>query len=578
MSFQAGVTDGNQRNVERQAGAREGSRQTNFSPALLALYCLLILEIAVVWSLPRFLTQDGPAHLYNAALLQNLFSPARSGIDSLYRLNPMPVPNWGSEAGLAILMRLFGPTNAEKLLVSAYLLFFCAGFVYLLRSLRDDADFLAPLGIVFANNFLLGMGFYNFCCSTAIFLFAFGYWLRRREAFGRRQFAALAGFGVLAYFTHIFGFLMIEFFIGVMAVSYALPELLSPGQRGSRPWSKVLQPIVLPQLALAPCLVAAAVFLRGSYGENFRTGFPFRERLLVYRALFMFVDTMRRADKAFIVVLALFLLGCFSWQVIRRLRTKTLVAADALLLASLLFTVLYVVAPDSLFGGGFLSERLAFFAVCSAVLWMGSQSWGRISRRVVATAAVVLAVFALCTRFQWRTQTSHLLDSYEQAAAFIPPGSTVLSLCYCSPEDNRTPGLAEVRPFVLFHAAGLTALKSRSLLLYDYEAIGNTFPIEYQPAEDFYERLPLGSFKSLVSNISYDPGRIDLDDFERQTSLPVDNVLIWGQPATNLDESATFPLFAKLQAAYQLVYVAPPPGRLRLFRHIKAIASDSAAR
>src|SRR5258706_1568059 len=363
-----------QRTIASMPRERTGESLSSKSH-LVVFSILLALQVAIIWAFPHFASQDGPAHLYNAALLRNIHSPEWPAIAKVYQLNSRPVPNLATEALLAGLFTFFQPAVAEKILVTGYFVFFCIGFVYALGSLHEDADKFSLLSLLLANNFLLGMGFYNFCYGLVVFLLAFGYWMRRRDHIRWPQAIALTGLGLAAYFSHVFSFLMVAFFIGVMATCYSLQELVSQARSRQRVWLPLLKRILVPELSLLPCLLMALIFLRGAHAENFSRGPSFWERLSLYHVLFVLVITRSRLDTSLLILFALFLAAGIYSLSIRRINLRKTTPTDGLLAISVVCTTLYIVMPDSLFGGSFVSERLAWFAICAALLWMTCQEW-----------------------------------------------------------------------------------------------------------------------------------------------------------------------------------------------------------
>src|SRR5215471_6582901 len=59
----------------------------------LVLGVLLAPALAAVWMVPWFVTQDGPAHIYNAQILAWSFDP-RSPFQDVYTIQWQPIPNW----------------------------------------------------------------------------------------------------------------------------------------------------------------------------------------------------------------------------------------------------------------------------------------------------------------------------------------------------------------------------------------------------------------------------------------------------------------------------------------------------
>lgn len=280
------------------------------------------------------------------------------------------------------------------------------------------------------------------------------------------------------------------------------------------------------------------------------------------------VDTRTRLDVAFLFLFSCFLAGSLICLGIKKIRERKICANDGFLVISGLCTLLYVATPDSLSGGSFVSERLALFVICSLLFWLSPQGWNTFHKRIAIWAATVVVVLGLISEVRWRASVAHFYDAFEEGAKVVEPGSTVLSLCYCNPESNSAAALSELRPWVLLNAGALTALKSHSALLYNYEAIGNVFPVIYQA--DFYERLPLVTLRTLVRDMCVNPQLFDLSDFERRAETEIEYVLLWGGPSPDDPKLLAFPLYQQLRTNYQLVFSSSPPGQLRIFRRLDA--------
>ncbi len=51
----------------------------------------------------HFVTLDGPAHLYNAQLIREIWFGGHSLVNDLFRVNDFPVPNWSGHLIMALL-------------------------------------------------------------------------------------------------------------------------------------------------------------------------------------------------------------------------------------------------------------------------------------------------------------------------------------------------------------------------------------------------------------------------------------------------------------------------------------------
>ncbi len=64
----------------------------------VVLAVALAPALTAVWMVPWFVTQDGPAHVYNAQILAWSFDP-QSPFQSIYTIQWEPIPNWVGTAG-----------------------------------------------------------------------------------------------------------------------------------------------------------------------------------------------------------------------------------------------------------------------------------------------------------------------------------------------------------------------------------------------------------------------------------------------------------------------------------------------
>lgn len=87
-------------------------------------FCLAILSLAPIWSASYLPTSDGPSHVYNSWVLQQLVRGSHGPAADWYAIDWRPLPNWLGHAVMALLMFVVPPLIAEKLLVSGIVLLF----------------------------------------------------------------------------------------------------------------------------------------------------------------------------------------------------------------------------------------------------------------------------------------------------------------------------------------------------------------------------------------------------------------------------------------------------------------------
>ena len=182
--------------------------------------------VAAIWSVPTFVTQDGPAHLYNAEVLARSFDPD-SPFRPYFAIRWQPVPNWSGHLALMGLVATFPPRVADRLMTSATVVLLACSVAWLRyrvagwRGMPLSALVAALLGANVAWLF----GFTSFLLGAALFPATLGVWWAGRDrvdGFTRRSLA-LAAFMVCGYFCHLVS-------LGLTALGLVVLEVATPGR------------------------------------------------------------------------------------------------------------------------------------------------------------------------------------------------------------------------------------------------------------------------------------------------------------------------------------------------------------
>ena len=76
------------------------------------LFCLLVLlQTVPVWGVKYFPSQDGVAHVENAAILRQWLGFGGDLFRRYYELNPFPEPNWTGHVLLIFLTAVLSPAK-----------------------------------------------------------------------------------------------------------------------------------------------------------------------------------------------------------------------------------------------------------------------------------------------------------------------------------------------------------------------------------------------------------------------------------------------------------------------------------
>jgi hypothetical protein len=220
----------------------------------ILFWVLACAHLVPIWGFRYVPTQDGPSHLVNAKILNEL-AWSNPRFEAYFEVRAEPIPNWTSHVALAGLFYVMPPLIAEKVLVTIYILGFAGAIRYFLGAFGPRTQPLSWLGLALVFNRCLWMGFYNYCLSVPLLWLILGYCLRRRASFGPVQVIVLALLFGLTYFTHLVGF-----GLAIMG-AFAAPLFVGPCR-----WRR---------LALTAVAAAPSVFLMMDYFDQtgfFRTG------------------------------------------------------------------------------------------------------------------------------------------------------------------------------------------------------------------------------------------------------------------------------------------------------------------
>lgn len=495
-------------------------------------FLLVFLHLAPFWSVTAVPTTDGPSHVYNAWILRQRVSGEESPTFRRYfRIDPSPLPNWTGHAALALLMVPFDPATAEKILVSGCVVVFLLGARSLAMSTDPDRSWLAFLAFPFVYNQPLQYGFYNFCGSVGLFLFALGFWWRRRDAPGWWMAVGLNLILLLCYFTHILSTVLALAGIGVL--------WLATLRRAS------LKRHLLHVLILAPQAILPLWFL-STHGAEPVPGKGRLWNLFKYfvsnEVLYTFSDTQ--------LVLGWLLTALFVLLVAATLlqrRPPRLREEDGFVAIAITVTVLFFIGPEGMSGGSLIKMRLCLYPWLLLLPWFSGNLWDRRVRGALVGVLSAVAAVNVVATMQWYQAADRDVQSFLTvlSAGRIEPGSRVLPALFDRRASIGVTGL-------LGHAIDRAAVEKGFLDWGHYEAQYDLFPVQYRRGV---------SYPSLWT-LEVTPADLDVETHRDQ----IDYVFCWKMPPGS-------PLAAHLQKGYTLVAEQAPA---RLYRRTDLTAASAA--
>jgi len=302
-------------------------------------------------------------------------------------LNARLFPNWTTYIVMALLIRVFPPLIVQQIILSLCVIAIPAAVVYLQKSFKPAADATALLGVLLAFSYIFFMGFFNFIIGAALFIFATGFWWRRRNA---RYIYALYALLIVIYLSHGLAFAATLMAISILAIT-------------ERRWRVLLE--------LTPAYVVFVVdaLARTSGKAVFHTFmWHVRQVPAFFAAGHIVIAWTTTALVAAGIVYAI-------W---RRVARQMALVSAALLIA-------YFVMPWGYSAGGWvqagwINERLLFLTILTLPAWI------TLPRPAIATTLFLIAIAAHIglTSIQIAKLNRYIAD-IAKCAPLIRPHSTI---------------------------------------------------------------------------------------------------------------------------------------------------------
>jgi hypothetical protein len=512
---------------------------------------LIVLHLLPIWMLPVAPTQDGPAHLSMAHALRQIDGADGAYLREYLQHNREAIPNWFVFFLLADVLRPFSLPMAEKILLSAYVVLLPLSARYALRAVRPGAGFLAFLIFPFTYNYLLNMGFYNFCFSLAAFFFALGFWLKSQGRLGPARTAGLALLVLWTYFCHP---VTLGVLVGTLLTLAGWRALLRR-RRSVLAWTGLAWTIG----ACVPAVVLLVSFLQGRMaGPVSDMTLWAKTRQLV--SLYSLVSLDSRI--VWLSATLSILLGLLAaMTLVRRVRRRRLLPGDGLLLVSVLQVGVYFLAPNEMGQGGFVTHRLNLFPFLVLILWLGTFSFPLPVKAALRSAGSALAFGFLAATFALWAGLNVYLGEILTAAPHLEPHRTLVSLSFSNQGIEETGEALAFRTWPFVHAGSLLAARRPVVDLSLYEAHEDYFPLTYRPGKDPFLHLARDPL-----DLEAEPPRVDL------LGSPADYVLLVWPGAVPPDHPAARSIRRQLATTYERIHVSPE-GIAELYRRSAKIPS-----
>ncbi len=186
----------------------------------------LLPPLVAIWSFPWFVTQDGPAHVYNAVILRTSLNGATSPYQEAYDVHWEPLPNWAGHLALMALLSVLDPRDADRAMMTLTLIGLAASTLWLRLRVRgpDEPALGAFWSSLVAMNLTWLLGFYSFLLGSCLFALTLGLWWDRRDRLNAASALGLSGLLALGYSCHPIS-------LGLTVIALGVLSLATPGPR-----------------------------------------------------------------------------------------------------------------------------------------------------------------------------------------------------------------------------------------------------------------------------------------------------------------------------------------------------------
>jgi hypothetical protein len=485
-----------------------------WEPRLFLIFA--VYNLLPVFGVDYFLTGDGPAHLYNAHLIQQLIADPEGFASNYFYVRTWLIPNLGGHIFLTLALYVFNPAMAEKLLYGISIIGFIAGFRYYVRSIDHSFGWVAWFALFLVHNFTFYIGFQSFSLALGIMFFLIGAW-HRGLLFAKWGSAAITAIAfVLLAICHVVPLVIVYLYIVVgESMRFLQTRMLH------------LQRAAFAILGFLPAMLFVGYYFltaeKGSPGQI--PDFLMYSYNLAAATALVTVDW---SERIYVIVFQLVLLASFVPVLLSFRKIKTVLIPASVCTVLL---VMYYLLPDSMATGGFVSIRLMLFVYIFA-----SVVTGTLQGNNKAAPALVLILGGLNIAQVWyHFETSQKLSNDAKvvmvAGEHLKPNTVMVPLNYSHHWLHYNIGL-------------YPGAFNEIVVLDNYEASKAAFPLAW--TGDMNPGKRLGDFGFSKTPIFH------LEPYESKTGGRIDYVIRFGY-SSQISDGNTLETNRELQKHFRLI-------------------------
>jgi len=457
------------------------NKQFRFAEPVL-FFLVLVLHVWPIINIPFFPVLDGPAHVYNAKLINDILFHGGSFSSSFFVLQSEPLPNWAGHVILLLLQQFFSPILAQKILLLLLIVLLPITFRNLLKISKPGHYFFSYLIFPFTYSFVFFLGFYNFLLAIIFFFITIRYFLlHRNQIIDLKRVFVYAGLFALTYFSHLFVFGLLLLCLFVVEMFSVIKETTSRHEIELVLRVRLKEGFKLIIIALPFLLLMMNYFSkRPGLGEPiYLSKTELTDWLKNFRPIIALHFEMEEVYTKKLVYLIYTLFVVVIYEVFRPVKMNIFMPAkaissflkaikqqDAWLMIAAIFLLLYFWLPDSDGNAGYVSLRMGLLFFLFIVLWIAARPLGKFAGVLTMFISVYCSVSLMRFYQKEAVVKSDKIEEIVMASSFIKEGSIVLPLNF---EDD----------WLLGHSSNWMGVSKDVLVLENYEATVDYFPLKW---------------------------------------------------------------------------------------------------
>ena len=431
-------------------------------------YVLVALNIIPVLSFQFFLTVDGPAHIYNSNLINELFWNADSPLLKYFKFNDTLAPNWTGHLILSALGTFLPAFISEKIVLLFYVVGLPLSIRYLFNSIGIKSKYAIYLIFPFTYSYLFYFGFFNFNIGVVLFFYGIGLWIKLRKERTIGNFIKLSLVSSLICLSHLFVFAL--FLLTIFILN--LKDLILFFKSDKEVRIELLKSYLFQLLCLPIGIAVMILFLIADRPLEATTSYISFKHLFISLKYIMPAKGINFNQYDSIVKPLLYVftglilwIGAVNIYSLISKRRLSITHKTWLLICLSTFFLLFLL-PDRIGASGFISARLLLFFFIFLIIWLAAQPVPNWLKTVVFITANIVNLLVIFHNYHAQSENNEISKDITAISRHMEDYSVVLPITYA---DNP----------MLTHISNYAGAEKPIVILENYEASVNQFPLTW---------------------------------------------------------------------------------------------------